>query len=272
MADKRDDDITDLTEDEDVGGKGKDIGKGKIKNDKEPAQPAPHANAVSPGMKGKAKKGKKEKAKQGKKGGKLKLILILTPILLVAGFITALVVNLFGVRYKVGALVKDPILGVVVWFDPEFKSVDDTLRANYKERETGLDERETDIGKREAKIAERETELDSLETTLVKQESQLDRRGRALDNREEQMNQTSNSAAPLLNKAMSEQELADIQSLSRSYAQMDPGAAAGILVELKDEQHVAAILYHMVERNAAAILSVMEPVFAARITEILLQN
>ena len=84
------------------------------------------------------------------------------------------------------------------------------------------------------------------------------------------MNKPDNSAAPLFHRAMSDQELADIQSLSRSYAQMDPGIAAGILVELKDEQHVATILYHMVERNAAAILSVMEPAFAARITEILL--
>ena len=63
-----------------------------------------------------------------------------------------------------------------------------------------------------------------------------------------------------------------MQSLSRSYAQIAPAAAADILIKLKDEQHVAAILYFMSERNAAAILSAMESEFAARITDILLVN
>jgi len=287
MADKRDNDITDLTEDEDVGGKGtdkskeksKDKSKGKSKKENAPSQPAQQSDAGKPEKKGKAGKEKAGKQKQEKKGGKLKLklILITVPVLLVAGFVAALIINIFGIRDIVGGFVKDPIIGVVVWFDAEFKSVDDELRAKNKEREaeiekraTGLNEREKGIGEREAQLDERKVEQDTFGESLTKRESQLDRRSKALDVREEQMDKASNPAEPLYHRVMSEQELADIQSLSRSYAQMAPEAAAEILVKLKDEQHVAVLLYHMTERNAAAILAVMDSEFAAKMTDILL--
>lgn len=285
MAEKRDDDITDLTGDGGAEGKRKANANNKKKKDIVPEQPAPHqADAARPEEKGKFKVGKKGKAKGAKtaianhekKGGKLKLklILIIVPILLVAGFVAVLATNLFGVRDIVGKSVKEPILKVVVWFDPEFRSVDNELKEKSKEREEKTDKRETGLDKREAEISGRETELDIREELLDKRESQLTRRSAALDNREEQINQASqkpdNAAPPLYHRAMSEQELEDIQSLSRYYAKMSPETAAAILVELKDEQHVATILYYTSERNAAAILAVMEPGFAARITEILL--
>jgi len=53
---------------------------------------------------------------------------------------------------------------------------------------------------------------------------------------------------------------------------MAPEAAAVILAELRDPQNVAVILYYMSERSAAAILSALEPEFAAKITEILLKT
>jgi len=284
VADKKDDDITDLTGDGNADGKGKDKTKNKKKKEKEPGQAVPQqAEVVKPVKKGKSKSEKTGKAgreKTGKagrekKGGKLKLklILILTPILLIAGFVAVLVINLFGVRDIVGGVVKGPILSAVVWFDPEFKSVDDELRAKNKERETGLKLRETDLNKREAGIAERETKLESWEELLDTRESQLTRRGTALDRREEQLKQaeqSDNSTVPQYRRVLSSGELEDMQSLSMSYAQMAPEKAAGILVELKDEVHVATILYYMVDRNAADILAVMEPRFAAKITEILL--
>jgi len=282
MAAKRDDDITDLTgDDESVGkGNGKDKGKGKDKKgkdidkdrekDRETGLPAPQ-----PGKGGKAgKKGKgKGKAKGEKQKGlklKIKLILIIVPVLLVAGFVAALILNFYGIRDIIGGVVKGPMLSAVVWFDPEYSSVEEELRAKGDAREAELSKRGTRLDERESKIAGREEELDARRTLLDTRESQLDRRGAALDKREEQLDLTLNNKTPTYSREMTEQELADMQSLSRVYSQMSPGAAAEILVELDNEQHVAAILYYMGERNAAVILEAMETEFAAKITEVLL--
>jgi len=268
MVDKRDDDIIDLTEDKGAEGKKKNKMKKEKDKDKnkEPGLPAAaQANVEKPGKKGKPKVVKK-------RGGKLKLILIIVPVVLVAGFVTALALNLFEVRSMVGTLVKEPILRAVVWFDPEFSSVDEELRFKSSEREAELDLRGTQLDRREEGIAERETELEFLEESLDKRELQLERRSASLDSREEQIKQTNNAAVPVYRNILSEQELADMQSLSRSYAQMAPETAAEILAELKDEKDVATILYYMGERNAAAILAVMETEFAARVTKILMSG
>jgi flagellar motility protein MotE (MotC chaperone) len=269
MSDKKGEDITDLTGDVDIKDKVKVKSKEKKKKDKEPGNSAPEQTNVG-------KPVKKGKARGEGKGGKLKLkfnlkfILISIMVLLVAGFAALLASNLFEVRDIVGGIVKNPILSVLAWFEPEFRSIEDEFSAKFNEREAGLIERENGLDKREAGIVERENELDSLKTSLDKQESQLDRRSVSLDRREEQMDQTSDGKGPVYRQIVSEQDLADMQSLGRSYAQMAPETAAAILTELKDEQYVAAIIYYMAERNAAAILAVMEPAFAARITELLI--
>ena len=268
MSDKRDDDITDLTADKSVEGTGKV--KDKKKKDKGMGKLAPsRANAGEPGKKGRAKGDKK--SGEVKRKFNLKLVLILIPIFLVVVFAALLVTNFFEARDKVGGIVKDPILDIVVWFDPEFRSVEEEQKTKFSKREEEFGKREKELEKREEDIAGREADLQSFKEALYERETLLERRSVSLDRREEQMNQTDDRATPIYRRVMSEQELADMQSLSRSYAQMDPSTAAGILANLKDEQYVAAILYYMAERSAAAILAVMEPVSAARITELLMQ-
>ena len=77
---------------------------------------------------------------------------------------------------------------------------------------------------------------------------------------------------PLYRREMTEEELEDMMSISTLYTQMAPEAAAARLVRLYDPRDVAAILYFMGERNAAAIMSVMTVEYAAEITEILLYS
>jgi len=71
---------------------------------------------------------------------------------------------------------------------------------------------------------------------------------------------------------ITDQELEDMISLSRTFTQMSPETAAVILVQLYDPRDVASLLYYMGERNAAAILAVMDISYAAEITEILLYS
>ena len=266
MANNNDGDITDLTRDEGSVGKKKD-NKKKVRE-----------SGIAKPMKTKlGKPGKKEKVKGEKKSGmlKLKLILISVPIVLILGFVAVLVTNLFSVRYVIGGFVKEPILSAVVWFDPEFSSVNEELRAKSTKREDALNMYETGLGERESKIAEKEAAIEEREGLLNTREVQLDRRVASLDTREEKLNQAnkaSSTAVPIYLRKMSEQEIADMQSLSLSYSKMAPETAADILAKLNDNKHVAAILYHMGERNAAAILEAMETEFAAKITEILLFN
>jgi flagellar motility protein MotE (MotC chaperone) len=105
-------------------------------------------------------------------------------------------------------------------------------------------------------------------------EEQLDRRSIGLDRREAALNQAA-EVAPRPDdprRELTEQELADIQSVSRTYAQMPPETAAEILMELYEMHDVARILFHMTERNVAAILAALEVEYAARVTEMLLGN
>jgi len=266
MADNRDDDITDLTGDENTEGKARVRKVSKGKDTGSPAEPG--LNRPNPGKKGETVNEISDK----KKGGPLKLILILLPIVLVAAFVVLLVLNLFGIRDIAGGVVIDPLISTIVWFDPGFTSVDDELRAKSDEREAELNKRETGINERDEKLAKRESEIENRESMLDSKEIQLNRRSASLDSQEEQATQTARPSLPLYRRAMTEQELADMQSLSRKYSRMTPDAAADILMELNDDRHVAAILYYMSERNASAILAVMDAEYAAKITEILLYS
>ena len=267
MTDKRDDDITDLTGDKGANGNGKDKGKDKKKNEKEAAQTVSHQEN--------AKKTRKNgKIKDGGKGGKgkLKLILIIAPISFVVIFIVLLLTNLFGFRFALGKSVKKPLIGMLTWFDPEYNSVDGELRKKYDDMESGLNKREAELDKREEDISGRETEINDSLAALDKRGALLDRRSTALDRLEEQINQTNKSTVPAFRRELSPQELEDMQSLSRTYAQMNPATAAGILGQMKNDQEVSTIIYYMVERNAAAIMAEMDPGYAAKITDILLSG
>ena len=233
MADNINDDFTDLTEEEGSG----ETEEKKEKPKREPRQRKPPKEESQEPNK-KAKKGKK-------KGKKLKIILIIVLVLLVAGFVFEEVYyNILGTR--------DMLIDAVVKLDPDFRA-----------REAKLDERE-------ASLLKLQTELDARERTASSRETQNLKRTTELDDREKTLDDLQQRLTPLYRRAMTEQELEDMVSLSRSYSRMAPEDAAVILLELSQPDDVAAILYYMNERNAAAILAVMEPEFAATITDILL--
>jgi len=94
-----------------------------------------------------------------------------------------------------------------------------------------------------------------------------------LDSREAQIIAMYERTVPLHRREpMTEEEIDDMVSLSRTFTQMSPEDAAAILVQLYDPRDVAAILYFMSERNAGAILATMSERYAAEITEILLYS
>jgi len=234
VADNINDEIVDLTEPE-----GQEDAEKEKKKVKAPKPPKPPKNdEPKPEKKAKGKK---------KKGGKLKLILIIVLVVLIAGFIfEELYFNYLGTR--------DIFIDAIVKLDPD-----------YRTREANLDIKETDLNKFQA-------ELDTRERTITSRESQYERRNADLNSREETIREQEQQSAPLYKRQLTEQELEDMQSLSRSYSLMAPEVAATILGELGNSNDVATILYYMTERNAAAILAVMNPDFAAELTNILLYS
>ena len=247
-------DITDLTEDEDEESQGK--GKKKPKKEKKEKEPKPP----------KEKKEKPEKKpKDGKKSSgmwMIVLILILIVVLAIAIVVLSLFFDLFGARNLANDILAEPLMSTIVWLDPEFSSIEEGLTVAAEEREKALDDREAELDTREEELEARKAEANELET-------RLERRSVALDRREQQLNVFEN-ALPVFRREMTEQEINNMTSLSRTYAQMSPEAAAGILAELPEPNHVASILYFMSERNAASILAAMDVEYAAQLTEILL--
>ena len=256
---KNTDDFRDLTEDE---ADPDDNGKGKKK---EPKQPKPEKQAKTQAENGQkeqakgkekkeSKKGKKNKADKKKKGGKVKLILILVLVILVGGIVFVEFINpelnMLGLR--------DLLVENVVKLDPAFVSAE--------ERQVSLDTYEAETAVREAAVASRE--------------AQVDRRRADLDAREAELRDRELKLIPIYRRIMTAQEADDMESLSRTYSMMSPEAAAEIFDELyaakpanrREEvaQDIAAILYHMTERSAAAVLSAMDAELAAEITLILL--
>ena len=234
------DDFKDLTEPEgsEEASNGKKKKEKTPKPPKEPKQPKEKLTKAE-------KKAAKKAGKGKKKRGKLKIILIIVLVLLVAGFVfEEIYYNYLGTR--------DMLIDAVVKLDPA-----------YGTREKKLNERESLLDAREA-------DLDAREKTVTSRENQNDRRTASLDTREKDVNDLLQWSLPLYRRQMTEQELTDMQSVSMSYSRMAPEIAAAILMELNDPDDVAAILYYMSERSAAAILAVMDPEFAAVITEIFL--
>ena len=262
MADER----NELTEEGGPDPKGK--GKKKALKEKALKEEAPKQPKS-----GKEKKEKEPKAPKGerKKLGKLKLILIIVlAVLIIAAACGAVIyLNLFGVGDIVFGTISDWLLSLIVWVDPNFSSVDEELRSISDAREEDLNAREEGLNKRQNDFEE---ELTKREEDANNREKQLDRREAAVEKRAQEVEKTWDMTTPLFRRVLTDEELSDLNSLSRSYSQMAPETAAEILVELYDPMDAATILYYMTERNAAAILSEMEVENAVVVTEILLGN
>ena len=257
-------DITDLTEEEESGKKG----KGKKKTPKEKKEKAPKAPKEP-------KDGKEKRVKQpkgeGKKFGKLKLILIivLAVLIIAAACGAAIYLNLFGVGDIVLGTISDWLLQLVVWVDPQFSSVEEELRSMSDAREESLNIREQEADER---LTVREEELARREEDANNREKQLDRRETSVEKRQQEVDSWLDNTTPLFRRELTDLELSDLTSLSRSYSQMIPETAAEILVELYEPMDAATILYYMAERNASQILAAMEVEDAVVVTEILLGN
>ena len=198
-----------------------------------------------------------------KSSKKLLIIIILT--LAVAGFVTGVIVlNLFGIR----SVMRDTFISAVVWLDPEFSAIDDTLTRRSDERSAALDERELALNELDSELELLKEQLDTMEARLDRREANLVRR----EEQQQQQLQIDESDIPFFKRHMSEEELAEKMSISITYTQMAPADAARILVELTDDNYVATVLYFMSERNRAPILTEMETEYAALITEILLTS
>jgi len=253
---------TDLTED----GEPAAAGKGK-KAPKAPKAPKEPKAKKEPKVK-KEKKVKDPKDQIGKGGGAggIILIMLLVLIILISGFAAALYFDVFNAREVIGDVLTDPLLDIIIWLDPGFSTISARLEAERMTLERRYQERNEELDEREDQIL-------LLEGVLDTRESLLDRRENDLDRREEVIIAMYERTVPLHRRdPISEQDLEDMRSLSRTYTQMAPDVASERLIRLYDPRDVAAILYFMAERNAAAILAAMDPGYAANITEILLYN
>jgi len=251
--------ITDLTEDEEESeSTEKPEKKAKPKKEKKPKE-----------KKEKGEKKKREKPEkipgEKKKSIMLPLLLILIPLLLIGCAVAAIIMNLFNARGMVNEVLSDPLFRFSVWLNPDYTSVEQELQAMVDERTEQVEQREQYADTRFEEIEQREEAANT-------REQLLDRRAAAIERREDELTQMYQMTVPLYRRDMTEQEIADMESLVRTFAQMSPEDAAEILIEMAEPRDVAAILYFMVERNAAAIMAVMERDYAAELTEILLYS
>ena len=235
------DDFKDLTEED------QPVDAGKQKKAKAPkAAKAPKQSKAQAEDEAASKKEKKEKKGKKGKGKKIKLLLILLLIIIIGAFIFVEFIrpsmSILGVR--------EFLFQSVARLDPDNVSIE--------ERTEELNERETAIDAREGAAALRETQLDTRRAQLDAREAEIRERERRL--------------IPVYRRNMTTQELEDMQSLSNRYAMMSPERAAEILTELHNAPDIAAILYFMGDRGAAAVLAAFETEIAAEITTILLYD
>ena len=293
------DDVTDLTEDDEEESSGKKKKGKKAKKEKAPKEKKAKKEKAPKEKKAKKEKAPKEpKPKKGdptgpttegeKSGGKFILFVVVLVLLISSLIAGTIVFNFFGVR----DIVTETLINAVIALEPDFATVEHEL----VHREAQLRVREEQLYRLESVISGLEEELVDLaeflapaefesfaefitafarglidiENQLTTREAQLDRRSAALDRLEKSEGEEETERLQLFRRHLTTQELEDITSLSRSFTQMSPETAAVILAEYEDRNQVASILYFMGERNAAAILAVMEVEFAAELTEILL--
>jgi len=246
-----DDEVTDLTEDGDSGAAGK--GK-KGKEPKVPKEP-----------KEKKQKAPKDVKSKGGGAGGIIIIMILVLVILIGGFGAALYLDMFSAREVVAELITEPLLGIIIWLDPEYSSIEQRLQNE-------IESHERQNAERVAKLDEREAQIEMMEGILETRENLLNRRDADQNRREEQILAMYERTVPLYRREMTDEVLDEMNTLARTYMNMAPDVAAGILVRLYDIRDVASILWFMGERNAALILEAFTPEYAAEITEIWLYN
>ena len=217
-----------------------------------------------------AKKGKKEK------GILFKVLIIVIPVLLVAAFVFEEVsYNKLGLREKAG----DLLTNAVIWLDPQHDSARRTLRLRKEE----LDKREADLAAREDRqladyearlsaLGERKAALDEREDELDIVDAKIEQRTSALDKREQDLNDLTLDRTPIYKRTLTDQEITDLKNLSSTFAAMTPDSAAEILVRMYDPGDVAVIIYYMSSKSAAAVMSAMDPAYAANLTQMLISD
>ena len=212
-----------------------------------------------------------ESLKKGKSKGKgssiaVITIMILVVVVLISGFLTAMVFGILGTRDVVADVMGEPLMDFMIWLDPRLAALDQRVEARAADADRRAAAREAELDAREGAIV-------FFEEDLAIREAALDRRFLELESREAQVVAMYERATPIHRRTdITEQDIEDMVSLSRTYTQMAPDSAAEIMIRIHDPRDVAAILYFMSERNAAAILAAMEPHVAAEITEILLYH
>ena len=231
------------------------------------------AEAEDEGGKKKKRKEKADKADKKKdkkdndgKGGSLlfKILIVAIPILLVGGFVFEEIYwNMLGVRdWTCNALIS-----AVSWLDPSTASVRRTQWLRGKE----LDEREAELAARDeeqkTESAARKAELDEREDSLLLREEEVELFSSSLDKREQDMVSMEVSKTPVYRRELEEEELAELEALSATFAAMTPDAAAEILMRMYNVGDVAAIIYFMPEKKAADIMASMDPAYAANLTQ-----
>ena len=188
------------------------------------------------------KKAAKSKPKK-KKGGLIGLVFLIILTIIATAFLY------FSIQFNWGG-VRDKLIETVNSLDPEY--------VIYTEKIEDLNKREQQILLLEKKLEAEELKLSQKKTDLDKQEANI---------KEQEI-----VRLPIYRRILNDEDLQDMKSLSKIYAQMAPGTAAGILTTLYDIDDRAAIIYFMSEASAAAIMQEMEVRDAAEITDALLRN
>jgi flagellar motility protein MotE (MotC chaperone) len=191
------------------------------------------------------------------------LFFIVIPVILVGGFVFEEVYfNTLGIRDKTC----DFFMDAAIWLDPDTASISSRL----DRRSAELDRRSAELDKRTGEIDIRKTGLDDREREIASAEANSNKRSADLDKREQDLKTVQETHVPVYRRILTDQELEDMKSLSRTFSRMTPETAVDILTRLYDPNDVAAILYYMSERDAAAIMSAMTVEYAAKLTEIFL--
>ncbi len=176
----------------------------------------------------------KPKKKKGKKG-----IIFMVLLILIAGGVAAL--------YFTGTL--SSLLGL----EPDEATMTmEQWQAQLGSKESDLTIWSGVLTDKEAELNKRESELDEREAALLKAES-------------------ANLTFSQRIAGKTEDELADIQKVSNIYAKMDAAAAAEALLEIKDEDRTAMIIYYMQPNASAPILAEMTAEQAAEITAVIMK-
>ncbi|MCL1829498.1 MAG: hypothetical protein FWG32_08420 [Oscillospiraceae bacterium] len=218
-------------------------GKTAVKNKNEEAD-AVNASAGE----GKPERGKKRggKTKTGNKKRKSRfpLIAILIVIVLVVGFAGAVFYfDFFNVRTDFYEFLHS--------VDPDYKGVTD--------RETALAALAVNLTDREEQVLADEERLSSKDTALNEREAIIAAREKEL------------GRWPIYRPPVNADDVSYVQNIGVIYAEMEPAAAAEIMIRLYSTEDMAAIIYYMEPPNAAAIMECMPPDEAAMISNSLLR-